>query len=106
MASKKTTLSKRPKLSDISRKNDAYSFKSREHLRFLLYNEIKAIFVGSLNAIENRLGKNFEAFAGLRAEILRLGNNAIRNCHEHVDKFNVEMIPDTTRVVMPESQKE
>lgn len=75
--------------------NDPYLNKSKEHLRFLLYNQIKSVFVGSLNAVENKLGKSFPAYDQLRAEILRIGNDRIRDMHEILNDFNVEAISKT-----------
>ena len=86
---------KAKRLKDISESTHPYDMKSKQWLRDFLYNEIKAVFVGSLRAIETRLGNGFEGYAGLRSEILRLGNDCIRKMHEGLDRVNVEFIPTT-----------
>jgi len=70
--------------------DDPYLTKSKDHLRYLLYNQIKNVFVGSLSAIENKMGRDFPLYPQLRAEILRLGNNEVRKMHQILDSFNVE----------------
>lgn len=72
--------------------NDPYLNKSKDHLRYLLYNQIKNTFVGSLSAVENKLGKDFSLYPQLRAEILRVGNNEIRKMHKILDSFNIEAV--------------
>jgi len=74
--------------------NDPYFLKSKEYMRHFLYNQIKDVFVGSLNAIENKLGKTFPSYPQLRAEILRVGNDKIREMHDLLDSFNIEMVAD------------
>jgi len=86
--------------------DDPYLDKSREHLRFLLYNQLKSVFVGSLNAVENKLGKNFPAYSQLRAEILRIGNDKIRDMHEILSEFNIEAISNTSEFSHKEKGKE
>ena len=85
---------------------DPYLDKSREHLRFLLYNQLKSVFVGSLNAVENKLGKNFPAYSQLRAEILRIGNDKIREMHEMLNEFNIEAISATNEFSHKENKSE
>jgi hypothetical protein len=86
---------KTKRLKDIAESSHPYDLKSKAWLREHLYNSIKAVFVGSLRAIETRLGDGFEGYAGLRSEILRLGNDCLRKMHEGVNKVNVEFVPDT-----------
>lgn len=87
---RKKTLKDRKLIED-----DPYLSKSKDFLRHSLYNQIKDVFVGSLNAIENKLGKSFPAYPQLRAEILRIGNDKIRDMHNLLDDhFNVEMVVD------------
>jgi len=85
---------------------DPYLDKSREHLRFLLYNQLKSVFVNSLNAVENKLGKNFPAYHQLRAEILGIGNDEIRKMHEVLDCFNIEAVSNTSEFSHKEKGKE
>ena len=86
--------SKRVFKHEIAIKTDGYSVKSKDYLRFLLYNLVKSTFVGSLRTIETRLGRTFPAFDGIRSEILRIGNDSIRELHNILDRFNVEQVPD------------
>ncbi|RKY43067.1 MAG: hypothetical protein DRP85_00800 [Candidatus Makaraimicrobium thalassicum] len=93
MGSKERRHSQR-RLKNINHRDEPYFNKSKDYLRLLIYNGIKSVFVGALRAIETRLGKNFPSYPGLRAEILRIGNDAIREAHQYLEKFNVEYIPD------------
>lgn len=86
------------RLVDIKPSEHPYDQKSREWLRNQLYNDIKAVFVGALSAVESRLGKGFDAYSDLRGEILRLGNECIRKMHRHLDRVNVECIPEIMEI--------
>jgi hypothetical protein len=94
------------KLAQIIEKYDQYSLRSREHLRTLIYTSIKAVFVGSLRAVETRLGDDFPQYSGLRAEILRIGNDAVREMHKYLNKFNVEMIPEVVEFLLEEGTRQ
>lgn len=85
---------KRKRLKNITESVHPYDLQSKQWLREHLYKNIKEVFVGSLRAIETRLGDGFDGYAGLRSEILRLGNDCLRKMHEGLDKVNVEFIPD------------
>lgn len=83
------------RLKDIEESRHPYDLKSKEWLREHLYQIIKSVFVGSLRAVETRLGDGFEGYKGLRSDVLRLGNDALRAMHEGLDVVNVEFIPIT-----------
>ena len=52
---------------------------------------IKGVFTSCLEAIEIRFGDDFEGYKNLRARILRVGNDAIRDIQDSVDiKYTVE----------------
>jgi hypothetical protein len=64
----------------------------------LVYKSLKGVFTGALRAVETRLGKEFPQYSELRSEILRIGNDAIREMNKCVHHFNIEMIPDTLEI--------
>lgn len=87
------------KLNDITKKNDKYSLSSSDNLKRLLEYKIKKVFIGSLKCIEIKFGTNFDGFEQIRKEILRLGNDAIRDLHNSIDSsFNIEQVPDVLTV--------
>ncbi len=81
-------------MKDITKKDDAYSVKSADFLKTLVNKEIKNVFSKALRCIEMRFGNEFEGFQAIRAEILRAGNDAIRETERIIDeRFNVESVP-------------
>jgi len=95
MGSKKEPIFRRKRLADIKPSEHPYDIKSNDWLRTQLVERIKKVFVGALGAIETRLGTGFESFELLRSDILRLGNDCIREMHKLLDRVNVEVIPRT-----------
>jgi hypothetical protein len=95
MGPKKGPPLRRKRLTDIKASEHPYDIRSNDWLRAKLVEEIKKVFVGSLRAVETRLGTGFESFEPLRGEILRLGNDCIREMHKLLDNVNVEFIPRT-----------
>ena len=91
-------MTRRKFMHQITPATDTYSKKSKEWLRNILYTEIKEVFVGALRAIETRLGTGFDGYMGLRSEILRIGNDAIRRTHTVLDHINVEHIPQVIKI--------
>ncbi len=80
---------------EIIKKSDAFSVRSADFLKTLLAKQIKNVFTKSLRCIEMRFGKDFEGYDSIRKEILRSGNDAIREMERIIDeRFNVEHIPD------------
>lgn len=57
-----------------------------EDLRSLIERRIKAVFKTSLKCLELTVGKEHPGFEGARKEILRAGNDAIRDITEHLDR--------------------
>lgn len=53
--------------------------------------KLKEVFTAALEAIEIRFGTDFDGFKPLRAKILRVGNDAIRDLQDGIDtKYIVE----------------
>lgn len=53
--------------------------------------KIKHVFKTSLKSIEIKFGDKFDGYDQMRAEILRVGNNAIRELKELVnDEFGID----------------
>jgi len=74
---------------------DAKFIRGAELLKAQLQKHIKHVFVSALRCVEIKFGKDFEGYEAMRGEILRVGNDAIRNLHTMIDgKFNVEGIQD------------
>lgn len=93
-------------MNEIEKKDDAYSRKSSEALQELVGQSIKKVFVGCLNAIEMKFGKNFDGYDILRANVLRLGNDSIREIQDKIgEDFNVEMIPDILTIHFKNGRK-
>jgi hypothetical protein len=95
MGPKKRHPLRRKRLAEIEPSEHPYDIRSKDWLRAHLYEDIKKLFVGALRSVETRLGTGFEGFEGLRSEILRMGNDCIRNMHRYMDSVNVEFVPRT-----------
>jgi hypothetical protein len=94
------------KLSEIVESHDRYFLKSREYLRTLILRSLKKVFTGALSSIEINLGTEFPQYQMLRSEILRIGNDAIRDMHQYLNKFNIEMIPEVVEVLLSEGKRQ
>jgi hypothetical protein len=57
-----------------------------ENLKSLIERRIKSVFKTSLKCLELTVGKEHPGFEGARKEILRAGNDAIRDLREHIDR--------------------
>ena len=69
--------------------------KSADFLKTYLAQKIKSVFVKALTCVEIRFGQEFDGYAPMRAEILRIGNDAIRECENLIDeRFIIEMTQD------------
>lgn len=67
-----------------------------DQLKMLVERRIKSVFKKCLDCVEIRFGKEFDGFDKMRKEILRVGNDAIRDCKEHIDRgYKVEKLPVT-----------
>ena len=55
-------------------------------LNTLIEKKIKGVFKTSLKCLELMVGKDHPGFEGARKEILRAGNDAIRDIKEHIDR--------------------
>lgn len=58
---------------------------NQDYLKVALETKIKHVFKTSLKCIEIKFGTDFDGYDRMRAEILRVGNNAIRELKEIVD---------------------
>jgi len=83
------------KMNEIIKQEDSYHLDSADFLKRMVEENVKAVFTKALKCIEIRFGKDFEGYQGIRAEILRSGNDAIRDVSRIVDeRFNVGIIPE------------
>jgi hypothetical protein len=73
--------------------------KSAACLKKVVDKKVRGVFAKALTCIEIKFGKNFEGYAAIRAEILRAGNDAIREIGNFIDeRFIVEMLPDVVTI--------
>jgi len=81
----------------VSKKDDNWAISSKKKLRASVEHKCKRIFVGALDLLdkERAIGNiGEEVFASLRARILNIGNDQIRNLRKEIDdRYNVEFIP-------------
>lgn len=90
-------------LKDVKKKNDAFSRRSAVSLKEDIKRRITFVYVTLLECLEIKFGKNFEGYNEMRAKFLRVGNDAIRNIDEKIDKFyNIEKVLPTT-IIMRET---
>jgi hypothetical protein len=67
--------------------------KSREKLKGFVQSEITDLFEKVLDFAEVAIATP-ETYKRFRSKVLRIGNNAIRNCHKEVDmNYNVKWSP-------------
>jgi hypothetical protein len=93
-------------INKIEKKIDHYSIKSASVLKQMIHHHIKRVFVSALKIIEIKFGKNFEGYEALRAEILRTGNDSIRDIEKAIDtRFNIEQIPEILIVKFKDKNK-
>jgi len=87
------------KINKIVKRTDSYSLTSEARLKEIIEANIKKVYVGALKCIEMRFGDDFEGFDQIRREILRNGNDAVRNISDLISsRFNVEIVPDVVTV--------
>lgn len=73
-------------------KNDKESPKKT--LKKQVEHEVRKVFRTALTCIEMRFGDDFDGFPALRAQILRVGNDAIRELSRIIDEeYNLQIIP-------------
>lgn len=84
---------------NVVKKTDSRSTECSDKLKTLVRNTIKKVFVNSLKVIEIRFGKDFNGYVQLRSEILRTGNDAIRDIEDIIEQhFNIEEIPEVLTI--------
>jgi len=72
---------------------------SAEKIKKALDTKIKHVFKTALRCLEIKFGTGFEGYEQMRAEILRVGNNAIRELKELVnEEFGIEEPDHETKV--------
>lgn len=82
------------------------SIRACELLKQNIKKQIKGVFVNALKCVEIRFGKDFDGYESIRGEILRAGNDAIRNLENLIDtKINAEIIQDVMTVRFQEGRE-
>lgn len=82
-----------------STKNNKFREQSAALLKAEVTKEIKTVFKAALNCLEIRFGTDFEGYEATRAQILRAGNDAIRNVSRIIDdKFIIERVREVFTV--------
>jgi len=90
----------------IEKRDDADARKGSDLLKSVVEKKIRKVFVNSLRIIEMKWGKSFDGYEEIRAEILRNGNDAVRDVRKLIaDKFNVEEISDVETVVFKNNDR-
>lgn len=90
----------------IERRNDQTATRGAHLLKDLVEKKIRKVFVNSLRIIEMKWGKNFDGYEEIRAEILRNGNDAVRDARKLIsERFNVEEISDVETVVFKNNEE-
>jgi len=83
------------KLIAVKKRDDQRAIISSNNLKEFTEKKIKKVYVGALRCIEIRFGDSFDGYEQLRREILRIGNDAIREFAQTLESsFNVEQIPN------------
>lgn len=77
----------------LDKKTDKYWVGSKEKLKSAMKHKIKRTFVGSLEILESELRNQPELYKRVRAKILSLGNDQVRNMEVELEKYNIEFIP-------------
>jgi hypothetical protein len=81
------------------KKLDNVSLRATALLKAQMAKQIKNVFITALRCIEMRFGRNFEGFESIRSEILRAGNEAIRQVEVVIDNgYNVEIVPEVLTI--------
>lgn len=81
-------------LQNIDKKSDSRSLLHEARLCTAIEKRIKKVFVTALKCVEIKFGKEFPGYEELRAEILREGNDAIRDLRELINRaYNIEEVP-------------
>lgn len=95
------------KLNCIRKNEDPHYIRSSEALKNIVERKIKSTYVGALKCIEIKFGTNFEGYEQIRREILRIGNDAIRDISSTIDSsFNIEQIPEVLTIKFIDKGKE
>jgi hypothetical protein len=87
------------KIMKITKKTDNASLRAANLLKTQMAKQIKSVFITALKCIEIRFGRNFDGFESIRSEILRMGNEAIRQSEVVIDNgYNVEIVPEVLTI--------
>jgi hypothetical protein len=79
----------------IETKTDNWSKSSKKKLSKAVEHKMKRIYVGILDALDKECSSGNmpkETANRLRAKVLNIGNDQIRNVNLELDKYNVEFI--------------
>lgn len=83
----------------VVKRSDDEAQRSAKLLVDAAERRMKKIFVTALRCVEIRFGKEFDGYGQLRAEILRIGNDMVREFREEVEaKYNVEVVPGVIKI--------
>jgi len=75
-------------------------------LKKVVESKIKNVFGTSLRTIEIAFGTDFDEYEKIRSEILRVGNNAIREIKELINaEFGIEEEPEEVKVRFKNSRE-
>jgi len=77
----------------IEKNVSSYFVGSRAKLAASMRHKIRRTFIAALECLEDELGADSEQFRRLRKDILREGNDQIRNMEAELEKYNIEFIP-------------
>ena len=72
--------------------------KSKEKLRGAIHGDVTKMFEAVLDYVQVAC-PNTETYKVLRAKILRVGNNCIRNLHKELDNYDMEYTNVTEEII-------
>lgn len=80
---------------------------SPQAIKDAIQTKVKHVFKTSLKCIEIKFGNEFEGYDQMRSEILRVGNNAIRELKELInEKFDLPEEEFITKVRFKNKEKD
>lgn len=94
-------------MSEVEKNYDPYFVRSNRFLQQIADKCLRKVFVNCLNIVEMKWGKHFDGYEEVRANILRTGNDAVRDlCKTIEEDFNIESIPSKLTVHFKPTGKE
>jgi adenosyl cobinamide kinase/adenosyl cobinamide phosphate guanylyltransferase len=89
----------------LEKKTDNWSVGSKKKLTKAVEHKMKRIYVGLLDALDKEVNNGTiskDTAALLRAKVLNIGNDQIRNMGLELDKYNIEFIAYHIEIRNPE----